>query len=143
MVAKASQEQRVLLTCDKVVVCAQYSGSVHLLKGINKKTQFAEVVRAFALALKRDSIMSRCNDCGACLVDKIFRADELPAGHIKDNIPAGVIAEYDQFWVCSVCAKIFWQGNQYHSAVEHLSQRIDTLMKPAGADCDSTCTAVL
>lgn len=143
MVAKASQEQRVVLTCDKVVVCAQYSGSVYLLKGINKKAQFAEVVRAFSLSLKPDSIMSRCNECGGSLVDKIFKADELPAGHMRDNIPAGVKAEYDEFWVCSVCAKIFWQGNQYQSAVEHLTQRIEALMQPAGADGGPTCSAVM
>lgn len=138
MLSKACQEQRVVLTCDKLVVnCgeAQNSGSVYLLKGINKKTQFTEVVKAFTLDLSRDSIMSRCNECGGSLVDKIFRADELPAGHMKDSIPAVVIDEYDEYWVCSVCAKIFWQGTQYHSAIAHLSQRIDSIMQPAGTTC--------
>lgn len=146
MVAKASQEQRVVLTCDKVVVSAQYSSSVYLLKGINKKSQFVEVVKAFVLDLSPDSIMSRCNECGGSLVDRIFRADELPAGHIRDNIPAGVIDEYDEYWVCAVCSKIFWQGKQYHAAVEHLTQRIDSIMKPSGtsppASSDPTCIAV-
>jgi uncharacterized protein with PIN domain len=134
MLSKACQEQRVVLTCDKVVARAQSSSSVYLLKGIDKKTQFTEVVKAFMLNLDRDSIMSRCNECGGGLVDKIFTADELRAGDIKDSIPAGVLNQHDEYWVCSVCSKVFWQGKQYHSAIEHLTQRIDYIMKPAGSN---------
>jgi uncharacterized protein with PIN domain len=131
MLTKACQEQRVVLTCDKVVVNARGSGSVYLLKGINKKAQFTEVVKAFALNLERGSIMSRCNECGGSLVDKTFAADELPAGDIKESIPAGVLDQYDEFWICSVCSKIFWQGKQYHSAIEHLTRRIEHMMQPS------------
>ena len=136
MLQKAAQEQRVVLTSDKVVPTAQSSGSVFLLKGISKKEQFAEVVQAFELSLSRDSIMSRCNQCGGSLVDKIFRADELPAGEGRDSIPAGVIDECDEFWICSECSKIFWQGKQYHAALEHLTRRIDSMMQSSDSKQD-------
>jgi uncharacterized protein with PIN domain len=134
MLAKAFQEQRVVLTCDKVVVTALSGASVYLLKGLDKKAQFTEVVKAFALELSPDSLMSRCNECGGCLVDKVFRASELPAGEFRDSIPDGVIAEYNEFWQCSVCSKVFWRGKQYVSAMKHLTHRIDSIMQPGASD---------
>jgi uncharacterized protein len=124
MIQKASEEQRVVLTADKVLLHARYSDHVYVLRAQTKKEQLAEVVRAFRLDLDAGTIMTRCNECGGTLVDRIFGPHDLPD---PSCVPSGVLRDYTEFWVCSVCGKVFWQGKQYESAMTHLCQRIENM----------------
>jgi len=57
-------------------------------------------------------------------MDRTYNVHELPEGC---SVPVGVQQVHDKFWVCSKCSKVFWQGTQYESAMEHLSARLNHL----------------
>lgn len=57
-------------------------------------------------------------------MERTFKAEELPGGC---SVPIGVLRSHDKFWVCSSCQKVFWQGTQYESAMEHLTARLKHL----------------
>ena len=96
------------------------SAHVYLVHESKKREQLTEVVKAFGIVLNADDIMSRCTYCGGTFLDAPLRFDELPP---QSSVPTGVRELHDEFWVCSVCSKVFWQGGQYDNAVAQLTQR--------------------
>jgi uncharacterized protein with PIN domain len=114
-------KQRIVLTGDRVAASAKDSEHCYLVKSQRKQDQLAEVVKAFAIELNADEIMSRCTACGGALMDSIFSLDTLPAGC---TVPEGTARVHDRFWVCSVCRKCFWQGDQYTHALTSLTKRL-------------------
>jgi uncharacterized protein len=124
MLTRASKEQRIVLTCDRLITHTPNSEHVYLLRANTKKVQLTEVVRAFKIELDAAAMMTRCNKCGAELIDKVFEFEELP----KDSdVPDGVEKAHKEFWVCAGCGKVFWQGKQYENAIDHLSQRMEAM----------------
>ena len=42
----------------------------------------------------------------------------LPTAH---GVPPAVLGNYDEFWVCTRCEAVYWQGGQYGLAVSRLA----------------------
>lgn len=113
-------EQRLVLTGDRQVLQQRDCAHVYLVHAIKKKDQLGEVVAKFAIVLDTRDIMSRCTHCGGSFLPRPLRFAELPP---ECSVPEGVHNKFDEFWVCGVCKKAFWQGGQYDHAVQQLTKR--------------------
>lgn len=45
-----------------------------------------------------------------------------PADVQSSQVPEGVLLRQTEFWVCSKCRSVYWQGSQYESAISRLTQ---------------------
>jgi uncharacterized protein len=124
MLQLGREQQRVVLTGDRVAASARDSEHCFLVKSQHKHDQLAEVVKAFSIKLSADAIMSRCTACGGDLMSSVFTFDELPTGC---TVPEGTNRNHDRFWVCNSCRKVFWQGEQYANALASLTKRLQIL----------------
>ena len=63
MVDAAVEEDRVILSCDKLFFRRRLSRQAYLVQGQTKQQQVNEVMQAFELTLEESSFMSRCGKC--------------------------------------------------------------------------------
>jgi uncharacterized protein with PIN domain len=118
------EEQRVVLTGDTSVVSMRDCLHVYVVAADKKAAQLREVIQAFRILLDPKNIMSRCTFCGGHFMAHTLRLDELPT---VCSVPVGMKDLHDEFWVCAMCAKVFWRGQQYQSAVQNLTARCQDL----------------
>jgi uncharacterized protein with PIN domain len=117
-------EQRLVLTSDKQVLLQRDCAHVYLVAAPKKKDQLTEVIREFGITLDASKIMSRCTYCGGDFLDRPLAFAELPP---ECSVPEGVHENYNSFYVCSCCKKVFWQGGQYDHALQQLTKRCQGL----------------
>jgi uncharacterized protein len=117
-------EQRLVLTADRLVRQQRDSNHVYLVQAKSKREQFEEVVRMFRIELHPEQIMSRCTFCGGTFGGSTVRFEDLP---VECTVPEAVKELHSEFWVCTGCQKVFWQGDQYKSSMQNLTQRCQLL----------------
>ncbi|KAI3425010.1 hypothetical protein D9Q98_008392 [Chlorella vulgaris] len=124
MVERAEEEGRVILTRDRTFIAASYSEQAYLVTADTKRQQLEQVLSAFNLQLDQRSLLSRCARCNGEFQAQPRPAALLPLGH---DVPAGIQAQHEEFWVCSRCSGVFWQGNQYSRAIGQMTEMISRL----------------
>ncbi|MCB0172292.1 MAG: Mut7-C ubiquitin/RNAse domain-containing protein [Anaerolineae bacterium] len=99
----SSAEQRILLTRDRGLLKRSLVVHGYCLRTTRPRQQLLDVLRRFDLF---DAIrpFQRCINCNGRLepVDKTL---------IRDQLPARIWAEYDEFRRCQACHQIYWQGS--------------------------------
>jgi hypothetical protein len=118
------EEQRLVLTADRLVLQLRESDHVYIVRAKDKRAQFEEVVRTFSVDLDPEQIMSRCTYCGGTFGVSTVRFEDLPS---ECTVPEGVRELHDEFWVCTGCGKVFWQGEHYKNALQNLTKRCQLL----------------
>ena len=126
-------EQRLVLTRDTSVPSQRDSGHVYLVSAVKKAEQLAEVVSAFQIPLDAADIMTRCTFCGGEFLPGTRTFQELPEAS-EVRVRPEVQAYHNEFWVCSLCSKVFWKGDQFKSAVRNLTARCRELGGFVAAD---------
>lgn len=101
---------------------------MYVVAAQKKAAQLKEVVQAFSILLDPKDIMSRCTFCGGHFMARALQLDELPP---ECSVPVGIKDFHDEFWVCALCAKVFWRGQQYQSSVWNLTARCQELRMSA------------
>lgn len=105
LIALAKKEHRVLLTRDFELY--QRSAAKQLnafyVEAKNETERLAELSRRFAFPLQVDVTTSRCPKCNGKLrpIPK-----EKAVGKVEEN----TFENYDEFWRCTHCGKIYWRG---------------------------------
>ncbi|KAI7838473.1 hypothetical protein COHA_007736 [Chlorella ohadii] len=124
MVERAEAEQRVVLTRDRTFVAANYSDQAYLVQRDTKREQLEEVIDAFKLSVQEEDVLTRCARCNGDFIPEPLPPGLLPEGH---DVPPGILATVDEYWVCSRCSGVYWQGSQYGRAKKEMNDLIAKL----------------
>ncbi|CAG9462261.1 unnamed protein product [Pedinophyceae sp. YPF-701] len=125
MVEAAHDERRLILTQDRTFLRTRYTGQAMIVgNGLTKQQQLQEVVERLGLQVSERRLMSRCFKCNGEFDDTPVGPENLPRGH---GLPAEVLAEKREFWVCRGCKQVYWEGGVFDKALEGLAGRFEDL----------------
>jgi uncharacterized protein with PIN domain/sulfur carrier protein ThiS len=108
-------ECRILLTRDRGLLMRSAVTHGYLVRDTRPRAQLAEVLEHFDL-FGSLSPFTRCSACNS-LVESVSRAE------VAATLPARTAAHYDEFWRCTGCGRVYWQGAHYRSLLELFSER--------------------
>jgi hypothetical protein len=110
LIALARKEDRVLLTRDKELA-ARCHGAIRVRSDVLDE-QVREV--ASVLHLRLFDPLSRCSVCNGILAPVTQEA-------VAALVPPGVRSRHREFWECTNCHKVYWQGSHWDKMVERLN----------------------
>lgn len=111
LIERAATEDRILLTRDKELA-ARTPGAVQV-RSDRLEEQIREV--ASVLRLRLVNPLSRCSLCNELLVP-------VSGDGLGDLVPEGVRSRHQEFWRCSTCRRVYWQGSHWDKMVERLDR---------------------
>jgi uncharacterized protein with PIN domain len=105
LIAMAENEHRVLLTRDSELYQRAIGKGIEAfyVEGLTEADKIAALAERFAFPLAIDLTRSRCPKCNAKI--RLTPKEKL-AGKVEKN----TFIYYDEFWKCSKCGNIYWQG---------------------------------
>ena len=109
------KEERVILTKDKNLLKRNEITRGYFVKDSDPERQVIEVVKRVQLQ-NQIKEFTRCLECNSLL--KPVRKEE-----IENRIPLKVKENQNEFYVCDVCDKIYWQGTHFDK-MKSLIQKI-------------------
>ena len=115
-------QKRVVLTRDKKLLHARAITHGCWLRSVHAEEQLREVIRRFNLENHIDPF-KRCQSCNGPM-KKVEKAD------ILDQLEPLTRKHYDEFYQCSDCRKIYWQGSHF----EDLKGVIEKLVGSIGKE---------
>lgn len=121
LIDQAYREKRVLLTRDAKLLRHNYviKNQIYRVKTLLKNEQLLEVIETFQLKISEDQLMSRCTKCNGEFIKKPLTTDEaVEAAKGFQVIPNCLFNKDLEFWQCMDCYQLYWEGTQYHSAVQ-------------------------
>ena len=124
----AKEEQRILLTKD-LELCQRFAAKgLEALSVIvvTKYEKLAELSQRYGISLVMDMDNSRCPKCNTKLQAVL---KEKVAGLVSKN----TFAHYCDFWRCSGCGQVYWQGAHWG--------RIDSTLKSSEEKVNEVCPA--
>lgn len=121
LVEQAEKEGRVLLTRDIRLLRRRLvpQNLAYRVQSLAKRDQLAEVIKTFSLTISEDNLLSRCTKCNGDFIPEPLTPEEAVAAVTKgQDIPEYAVRERLLFWQCSGCQHMYWQGNQFHRALQ-------------------------
>jgi uncharacterized protein with PIN domain len=108
LVVMAEKEHRVLLTRDSELFKRALAKGVDAfyVAGKTEAKKLAELAERFDFPLTIDMKRSRCPRCNA----KILLT---PKEQVADKVKRNTFAYCSEFWECSNCGQIYWQGSHW------------------------------
>lgn|GEM_PF-338168 len=115
---------RIVLTCDrelfKRVVKAGIRGV--LLNGSGDYEDLLHIFSKCGIAsVNFDAVKSRCSACNGSLIEK-------KPFEVKDRVPDNVAMQYKEFFECTKCSKVYWEGGHL-KRIRALARKIDAGLK--------------
>jgi len=101
----ACREGRIVLTCDRGLLKRSKITYGHLLRSRKSREQLREIVALYSLK-NLFKPFSRCIHCNG-LIEGAKKEDVL------HRLPAGIKRDFDDFYRCSDCGHVYWQGSHY------------------------------
>ncbi|KAK8709282.1 hypothetical protein V6N13_060303 [Hibiscus sabdariffa] len=121
LIDQAYKEKRVLLTRDAKLLRHQYliKNQIYRVNSLLKNEQLLEVIEVFQLKISEDQLMSRCTKCDGRFIQKPLSTEEaIEAAKGFQRIPNCLFDKNLEFWQCKDCNQLYWEGTQYHNAVQ-------------------------
>ena len=115
LVARATAEDRVLLTQDRGLLMRRALAAGALVRGGSPDEQLADALDRFAPAL---APLTRCTACGG-------RLRPVPKEEVAELLEPGTRRSYADFSRCIRCGRVYWRGAH--------ARRIDALVAAARA----------
>jgi uncharacterized protein with PIN domain len=105
LIALAKKERRVLLTSDFELCQRSVAKKLNAfyVEAKDETERLAELSRRFAFPLQFDVETSRCPKCNAKL-------RSIPKEKVAGEVEKNTFENYDEFWRCPYCGKIYWHG---------------------------------
>lgn len=110
-------ESRIILTRDKGILRNGSAVLGYFLRNTNPAKQLEEVTDHFNLKPFFNPF-SRCSLCNG-------QVQTVDKQHVKDLIPETTFSIYEEFYRCSGCGQIYWEGPQY----EKIKNLIDRYLR--------------
>lgn len=125
LVEIASDEKRILLTRDRGLVERAGKARVEalLITPDDVKAQICELLGYYSI--ETEPIMARCTVCNA----KLRKATATDMDRIRGIVPAHLIDEGKDFWICDHCGKIYWRGSHWRN-IEKMSSELKQCITP-------------
>ena len=101
----AINENRIILTRDRGILKQNAVTHGYWLRNDDPKKQVTEVINRLQLQ-KNFQPFTRCANCNGHL-------KELNKELLKGRLSEDTLTYYDEFWECSGCSKIYWQGSHF------------------------------
>jgi len=123
LISRAEGEKRVLLTCDVALHRrAKRAGLKSVfIKSNDVVGQLVEVSKRCGRKIRIQPENSRCPMCNGT----IEFADK---NEIKGKVPDPVLDAQREFWRCSSCGKIYWQGKHWKTILD-MASRYDRMVR--------------
>ncbi|CAN1250891.1 Exonuclease mut-7 homolog [Linum perenne] len=121
LIDQTYKEKRVLLTRDAKLMRHQHliKNQIYRVKSLLKNQQLLEVIEVFNLKISEDRLMSRCTKCNGRFIQKPLTTEEaVEAAKGFQKIPSCLFKKNLEFWQCMECNQLYWEGTQYHNAVQ-------------------------
>lgn len=121
LIEQAQREKRVILTRDAKLLRHGYllDNQIYRVKSLLKNEQLLEVIQTFELNISEDRLMSRCTKCNGKFIQKPLTTEEaIEAAKGFQKIPNCLFNKNLEFWQCMDCNQLYWEGTQYHNAVQ-------------------------
>jgi len=102
------KEKRTLLTRDITLFkkAAKHNITAYLVQGNTCIERLVDIRKNFCIELQIDTTISRCPSCN-------FLIQPVEKSNISDRVHLGTLNNYDSFWECSNCGKVYWQGGHW------------------------------
>jgi uncharacterized protein with PIN domain len=100
-------QNRIILTCDRELFRRIVKAGAHgaLLQGSDDLEDIAHVLSKYQISsISFSTFNSRCSACNGLIIkEKII--------DIKRHLPSNIIKWHDEFFQCTNCNKIYWEGS--------------------------------
>ena len=105
LLAMAEKEHRILLTRDSELYQRAIGRGIEAsyVEGRTEAEKLAELAERFDFPLTIDLKRSRCPRCNT-------KIELTPKETIAGQVEKSTFIYYDEFWKCSNCGRIYWQG---------------------------------
>jgi len=113
LIVIANEENRIILTRDREL-SQRKNAPVFFLEPIDTKAQLKTLIDHYQLK-EYPTPFSRCIVCNSPL-------EVIDKENIIHKLPEKVQKHFDYFEYCSVCDRIYWQGDHYRHMMEFLEQ---------------------
>jgi uncharacterized protein with PIN domain len=112
----SAREQRILLTCDLQLLMRRKITRGYFVRSRDPREQLAEVVARLDLS---GSIapFTRCIHCNGML-------EPVAKSRIEAQLQPQTRKDYDEFWQCKECRKIYWKGSHYDRMQELVTKLV-------------------
>ncbi|MEM2139423.1 Mut7-C RNAse domain-containing protein [Nitrososphaera sp.] len=104
VLARGIEQGRIILTADRELYKRMVKRGARgvLVEGAGDLEDMAHVLSKLGLGLDDAKMGSRCAACNG-LLEEVARKD-------ARGVPAGVLERWSQFFRCTVCGKVYWEG---------------------------------
>ena len=111
----SKKENRILITRDKDLIYHARRENIEVIEidKIDIDEQIAIVIKNFKV--DNSKILTRCLLCNSLLND-------IKKEKVKDKVPIKVFNNFDRFWFCKNCNKIYWKGSHYDKMIEKIQK---------------------
>jgi len=117
-IAKISeQENRIVLTRDLGLLKRKNVTYGYFLRETQISAQVAEVVKRYSL-IDKINAFSRCLECNGYVI-------AVEKALIKEKLDPGVFNDYNEFFNCMDCNKIYWKGFHYETMLNSIKKLQD------------------
>jgi uncharacterized protein with PIN domain len=101
----AQKEKSVLLTRDLSLyqLGIAKNAEAYYVEGITESDRLAELSDRFGILIAIDIAHSRCPKCNTQLTS-------VPKEEIAEKVEPNTLLYYKEFWNCSNCGAVYWQG---------------------------------
>jgi len=101
----AKKEKRVLLTRDFELYQRAIGKGVDAfyLEGLTGEEKIAELAKRYDIRLEIDMASSRCPKCNSVV-------KPISTKEAADKVERSTLDYYEEFWKCTRCGQIYWQG---------------------------------
>lgn len=106
------EQQRILLTYDKRLLMRKIITHGYYVRERQPKKQLLEIIKRFDL-FNCFKPFTRCMTCNSEI--KAVNKDD-----IKEHLMPRTLNDYNEFWQCSSCKKIYWKGSHYQRMQEQI-----------------------
>ncbi len=118
----AEEEGRTLITRDKNLYARAKGAGIpaYFLNDSDVEHQLASLARAGIIELKEEPSTLICPRCNGKLVP-------VSKKEVEGLVPTTVLDTHDQFWVCTNCGQVYWEGTHW-KRMKELIQRVRSLI---------------
>jgi uncharacterized protein len=120
---------RIILTCDRELFRRIIKAGAHgaLLKGSDDLEDIAHVLSKYKISsIGFSTLNSRCSICNGLIIRGRDISD------IKRHLPSKVIKWHDEFFQCTNCNKIYWEGSHI-IRIRALARELNIKLKETGS----------
>lgn len=116
----SSDENRILLTRDRVLANEAGPSRSFYVTPTDPGEQLREVVRHYSLQERVESgkgFLSRCLECNSPILP-------VQAHQVADRLPGHVRLEFNEFFLCPRCERVYWKGSHFERMREWVRKTV-------------------